>query len=87
MKNMVDESTLNFEWYLAPLVFCYNMSYRRAIKTLRLELTYAMRSRLPSFPVQELTRISYTEDFVAKRLQRLRKVRQIAMKESLLTGD
>jgi hypothetical protein len=29
MKNMVNESNLNWEWYLAPLMFCYNKSYHR----------------------------------------------------------
>jgi hypothetical protein len=27
LKNLVDESTLNWEWYLAPLMFCYNTTY------------------------------------------------------------
>ncbi len=26
MINVVDKSTLNWEWYLAPLMFCYNTS-------------------------------------------------------------
>ncbi len=27
MKNVRDRSILNWEWYLVPLMFCYNTSY------------------------------------------------------------
>ena len=32
MKTVVDETTLNWEWYLAPLMFSYKTSYHSATK-------------------------------------------------------
>jgi hypothetical protein len=82
LKNVVDETTLNWEWYLAPLMFCYNTSYHSTTKSTPFELTYGMKPRLPTFPIPELQRISYGEGFVAERLQILRKARQIALDHS-----
>ncbi len=61
LKNMVDESTPNWEWYLAPLMFCYNTSYYSITKSTPFELTYGMKPRLPLLPVPELQRICYGE--------------------------
>jgi hypothetical protein len=33
MKNMVDDSILNWEFYLAPLMFCYIMSYHSTTRS------------------------------------------------------
>jgi hypothetical protein len=87
MKNVVDKGTLNFEWYLAPLMLCYNTSYHRTIKRSHFEHTYGMKPRLPSFPVPELSRINYGKGFVAERLQLLKKARQIAVEQSMQEGD
>jgi hypothetical protein len=38
-----------------------------------------MKSRLPSLPILELSRISYNEGFVAGRLKMLKKAQQIAV--------
>ena len=46
-----------------------------------------MKPRLPSFPIPELSRISYGEGFVAERLQMLKKARQIALDNSMQAGD
>jgi hypothetical protein len=32
LKNVVDKTILNWEWYLAPLMFCYNTSYNTTTK-------------------------------------------------------
>ena len=46
-----------------------------------------MKPRLPSLPVPELTRISYGEGFVAKRLQILKKAGEIVLNNSMQAGD
>jgi hypothetical protein len=33
MKKVINDSTLKWEWYLTPLMFCYNISYHRTINT------------------------------------------------------
>jgi hypothetical protein len=78
MKTVVDETTLNWEWYLAPLMFSYNTSYHSTTKTTPFNLLYGMKPRLPSFPVEELQRINYGEGFVAERMQLLQQTRRMA---------
>ena len=56
LKTVVDETNLNWEWYLAPLMFSYNTSYHSTTKTTLFNLLYGMKPRLPSFPVEELQR-------------------------------
>jgi hypothetical protein len=77
MQNVVDGSTLNWEWFLTPLMFCHNTLYHKTIDTPPFELTYGMKPKLPSFPFPELHRISYGEGFVTERLQLLKKARSI----------
>jgi hypothetical protein len=83
----MDETTLNWEWYSAPLMFCYNTSYNRTTKSTPYELTYGMKPRLPSLPVPELQRISYGEGFVSERLQILKKAREVALENSFSAGN
>jgi hypothetical protein len=73
LKNVVDETTLNWEWYLAPLMFCYNTSYHSTTRSTPFELTYGMKPRLSSLPIPDLQRISYGEGFVSERLQLLKR--------------
>ncbi len=87
LKNVVDETTLNWEWYLAPLMFCYNTSYHTTTRSTPFELTYGMKPRLPSLPIPELQRISYGEGFVSERLQLLKKAREVALADSFEAGD
>ena len=82
MKTVVDETTLNWEWYLAPLMFSYNTSYHSTTKTTPFNLLYGMKPRLPSFPVEELQRINYGEGFVAERMQLLQQARRLAESDS-----
>jgi hypothetical protein len=87
LKNVVNETTLNWEWYLAPLMFCYNTSYHTTTRSTPFELTYGMKPRLPSLPIPELQRISYGEGFVSERLQILKKAREVALANSFKAGD
>jgi hypothetical protein len=87
LKNVVDETTLNWEWCLAPLMFCYNTSYHRTTKSTLYELPYDMKPRLSSLPIPELQRISYDEGFVSERLQILKKAREVALTNSFNAGD
>jgi hypothetical protein len=62
-------ATLNWEWYLAPLMFCYNTFYQSTTKSTLFELTNGMQPRpATSLPIPELSSISYREGFVAKCL-------------------
>ena len=82
MKTVMDVTTLNWEWYLIPLVFSYNTSYHSTSTTMPFNLLYGMKPRLPSFPTMELQRISYGEGFVAERMQLLQQTRRMAEQEN-----
>ncbi len=73
IKNVVNESTLNWKWYLAPSLFCNNTSYHRTINTSPFELTSGMKPRFPSFLTLKLSRINSDKGFVAERLQLLKR--------------
>ena len=78
MKTVVDETTLNWEWYLVPLMFSFNTSYHSTTKTTPFNLPYGMKPRIPAFPTEELQRISYGDGFVLERMQLLQQTRRMA---------
>ena len=78
LNSFVDETTLDWEMYLAPLMFCYNTSFHRSIKNTPYFLTYGMEPRLPSFPTPDLRRTFYGESEAAEMHQRLLLARKTA---------
>jgi len=61
LASFCDNSTLDWELYLATLMFWYNTSFHRSIKTYPFFLTFGMEPRLPSFPTLDLRRKFYGE--------------------------
>ena len=78
LNSFVDQSTLDWELYLAPLMFCYNTSFHRSIKHSPYFLTFGMEPRLPAFPGPEMRRIFYGESDAANMHHRLLMARKIA---------
>jgi len=74
LASFVDQSTLDWELYLAPLMFSYNTTFHRSIKTSPFFMTYGIHPRLP----QELNRPHYGEDLPTELMQRLQVARNIA---------
>jgi IS30 family transposase len=71
LASFCDDSTLDWELYLAPLMFSYNTSFHRSIKTSPFFLTFGMELRLPSLPTPDLRRKFYgesTSDDIIRRL-------------------
>ena len=56
LNSFVDETTLDWEQYLAPMAFSYNTSLHRSIKTTPHFLTFGQDARLPSFPSPDIQR-------------------------------
>jgi hypothetical protein len=54
LASLCDNSTLDWELYLAPLMFSYNTSFHCSIKSLPLFLTFGMEPRLPTLPTPDL---------------------------------
>ena len=87
LASVVNPSTLDWELYLAPLMFSYNTSFHATTKSTPFLLTFGMEPRLPSFPAPELQRIHYGESFVQQRLQTLQRARQIATDNIIKSGE
>ena len=78
LNSFVNESTLDWELYMAPLMFCYNTSFHRSIKNTPYFLTFGMEPRLPAFPAPDLKRVFYGESDAADLHHRLLTARKIA---------
>ena len=72
LASFCDDSTLDWELYLAPLMFSYNTSFHRSIKSSPFFLTFGMEPRLPTLPTPDLHRKFYgestTDDIIRKLL-------------------
>ena len=56
LASFCDDSTLDWERYLAPLMFSYNTSFHRSIKNTPFYLTFGMEPRLSLIHISEPTR-------------------------------
>jgi len=74
LSSFVDESTLDWECYLPPLMFSYNTTFHRSIKSSPFFLSFGTHPRLP----HELTGPSYGSDLPTELMQRLQVARNIA---------
>jgi Integrase zinc binding domain/Integrase core domain len=59
LASFCDDSTLNWELYLAPLMFSYNTSFHCSIKNAPFFLTFGMEPQLPTLPTPDLWGINY----------------------------
>lgn len=82
LRNLVRDDTLDWEQYLCPLMFAYNTSFHRSIKTTPFFITFGMEPRLPSFPGPDLRRKFYGESSSAQLHQRLLYARDVARRNN-----
>jgi hypothetical protein len=87
LNSFVDASTLDWELYLPPLMFCYNTSFHRSVKNSPFFLTYGIDPRLPSFPTPDLRRTFYGESDAAEMHQRLLFARKLAIENNFIATD
>lgn len=78
LASFVDDSTLDWEKYLAPLMFSYNTSFHRSIKTTPFFLTHGIEPRQPGFPETDLRRKFYGENNTDELINRLKLAREVA---------
>jgi len=78
LSSFVDDSTLNWEDYLAPLMFSYNTSFHRSIKTTPFFITFGIEPRMPGFPQTDVRRKFYGETNTDDLLRRLQTAREVA---------
>jgi hypothetical protein len=87
LNSFVNETTLDWELYLAPLMFCYNTSFHRSVKNSPYFLTYGMDPRLPAFPAPDLRRVFYGESDAADLHHRLLTARKIAAENNAVATE
>jgi hypothetical protein len=76
LSTMVNESTLNWEEFVPALMFCYNTSFHRSIKTSPFFLTFGIEPRTPAFFGADIR--NFLKEDHAKPIQRLAEARRIA---------
>ena len=87
LASFVDDSTLDWEDYLAPLMFCYNTSFHRSTKATPFFLTYGMEARQPGLPGPDVRRKFYGESSTDELLLRLMAARNVARQNNELASD
>ncbi len=74
LASFVDDTTLDWECFLAPLMFSYNTTYHRSLKTSPFFMTFGVHPRIP----QEIVRPQYGSDLPTEIMQRLQVARNVA---------
>jgi len=74
LASFVDDTTLDWECFLAPLMFSYNTTFHRSLKTSPFFMTFGVHPRVP----QEIVRPQYGSDLPTEIMQRLQVARNVA---------
>jgi hypothetical protein len=82
LSSMVSDNTLDWELYIAPLMFSYNTSFHRSVKNTPHFLTFGLEARLPSFLTTDLRRKFYGETASDEMVQRLLYARDLARRHN-----
>ena len=82
LSSFVDETTLDWELYLPPLMFSYNTSMHSTTKFTPYFLTFGQQPRAPHFPTPDLSRKFYGESTVDEMWLKLQQARQLAVKNN-----
>jgi hypothetical protein len=87
LASFCDDSTLDWELYLAPLMFSYNTSFHRSIKNSPFFLTFGMEPRLPTLPTPDLRRKFYGESTTDNIIRKLLFAREVARQNNEDASD
>jgi len=87
LASFCDDSTLDWELYLAPLMFSYNTSFHRSIKSSPFFLTFGMEPRLPSLPTPDLRTKFYGESSTDDLIRKLLFARNVARQNNENASD
>lgn len=83
LQSFVDSTTLDWENYIAPMMFAYNTSFHRTIQTSPHFLTFGSLARQPAFAPTDLREKYYETQSEKERFQTLQEAREIAWKNSM----
>ena len=82
LSSFVDKTTLDWELYLAPMMFAYNTAVHKSTKNTPYFLTFGIEPRTPNFPATELRKKFYGEQDVDEFQHRLTLARKLAVEEN-----
>lgn len=82
LSSFVDQTTLDWEIYLPPLMFSYNTSMHSTTKFTPYFLTFGQKARAPHFPSPDISRKFYGESTIDEMWMRLQKARQLAIQNN-----
>jgi len=86
LASFVDNTTLDWPLYMAPMQFAYNTSVHRSLKTTPYFLTYGTEPRYPLFPNPDVQRY-YGESTAAEWYHNLQHCRQLAAENNMQATD
>ena len=86
LKHRVNTDTLDWEMYMAPMMFAYNTSFHRSIKTSPFELTFGIEPRTMVNPSPDIQK-QYGEDQGTEMYQRLKACHQMAKEVASENND
>jgi len=82
LSAFVDDTTLDWEMYLPPLMFSYNTSMHSTTKFTPFFLTFGQQPRAPHFPSPDLSKKFYGESSIDEMWLRLQQARQLAVQNN-----
>jgi len=82
LSSFVDTTTLDWELYLAPMMFAYNTAIHKSTRQSPYFLTFGMEPRTPNFPATDLRRRFYGDNDVDEFQHRLTLARKLAIQHN-----
>jgi len=82
LASFVDNTTLDWELYLAPMMFAYNTAIHKSTRQSPYFLTFGMEPRTPNFPATDLRRRFYGDNDVDEFQLRLTLARKVAIENN-----
>ena len=86
LASMVDESTLDWPLYVAPMQFAYNTSINTSTKASPFFITFGHEARLPSFPSPDIQRM-VGDSAAATWFEQLQHAREMAVHNNIEVTD
>ena len=83
LRSFVNQTTFDWEDYIAPMMFAYNTSLHRTIQTSPHMLTFGTMARQPAFDQNKLRSKYYEQLSIQDRHQLLQEARNTAWKNSM----
>jgi len=82
LETIMSTARINWEGYLAPLMFSYNTSFNRKVQTSPFFMTFGQHANQPAFNDGDWKKKNVGETLAAQKYQMLQRSRQVAWEPS-----